>query len=145
MHHKLHDTFSARLFDHRHRPAINNANFEGERIEAFDAPEVDAVTVLRVLAIADVRKNPATLAEVVAQDLLIPEVHAEVAQVVVRREVGSRNVGPRQHCAPADTEGAVTAFAVLDLRAAEREADTSAVAAGLVFHDLTSAARFGYQ
>src|SRR6266850_454207 len=130
------------LFDHRQRLAVDDADFEGERIESFDAAKVDAVTVLGVLAVADVRKNPAGLAEVVAQDLLVPEVHAQVAQVVVRREVGGRNVGRRQHRTPADTEGAVTAFAGLDLGAAEREADASAMAAGLVVHD-TSAVRLG--
>ena len=63
----VHDTVLVGLFDHWQRLAVDDADFEGERIESFDATEVDAV--------------------------LVPEVHAEVAQVVVRREVAGRNVG----------------------------------------------------
>jgi len=66
------------------------ADFERERIDAFDAAEVDAVTVLRVFAVADVRKIPQILQNSYSTPL-VPEVYAQVAQVVVWREVGGRN------------------------------------------------------
>ena len=89
----MHDTTLAGFFDHRQRLAVDDTDFEGERIETFDAAEIDTVAVLCVLTVADVGKDPAGLAEVVAQDLLVPEIEAEVARVVMRREVGGRNVG----------------------------------------------------
>src|SRR5271167_1591654 len=84
---------SAGPFDRRQRLTVDDADFEGERIEAFDATEVDAVTVHIVFAVADVGKNPAALAEVVVQYFLVPQVHAQVMRVRMRREVRGRNIG----------------------------------------------------
>src|SRR5258707_9485192 len=84
---RVHGTALAGPFDHRQRLAVDDGDFEGERIDTLDAAEVDPVAVLGVLAVADVRENSAGLAEVVAQDLLVPEVHAQVARVVLRRAV----------------------------------------------------------
>jgi len=54
------------LFNHGQRSAVDGTDFEDEWIETLDAPEVDSVTIFCVLAVADVRKNSARLAEVVA-------------------------------------------------------------------------------
>jgi hypothetical protein len=53
-------------FDHRQRLPVDDTDFQDERIEAFDAPEIDAVPVRRVRAVADVRKDSTGLAKVVA-------------------------------------------------------------------------------
>lgn len=81
-----------RVSDQRHRFTVDDADVEGEGIDAFDTAEIDPVTVLGILAVGDIRENSAALAEVVAQDLLVPEIQAQVARVVMRREVGGRNV-----------------------------------------------------
>jgi hypothetical protein len=48
------------------------------RIGAFDAAQIDAITIVGVLDVADVRKGYAGLAEVVVQDLLVPEARARL-------------------------------------------------------------------
>jgi hypothetical protein len=65
---------SVRGLDQRHRLAVDDGDLEGERIDALDAAEIDAVAVLGVLAVGDVGEDPAGLAEVVAEDLLVPQV-----------------------------------------------------------------------
>jgi hypothetical protein len=85
-----------RRLDQRHRLAVDDADLERQRIDAFDAAEIDAVAVLGVLAVADVDEDAAGLAELVVQHRLVPQVVAEVARVAVRREVGGRNVARRE-------------------------------------------------
>src|SRR6202050_1643363 len=85
---------------HRQPVAVDDADFEGQRIETFDAAEIDAVPVPVVYAVADVHKDPAGLAEVVVQYLLIPEVDAQLARVVVRRKIGIGDIAGREHRTP---------------------------------------------
>jgi len=95
-----------RRLDQRHRLAVDGADRERQGIDAFDATEIDAVAVPAVLAVGDIDENAAGLAEVVVQDLLVPQVVAEVARLVVRREVGGRNVARRQDRAAPQAERA---------------------------------------
>jgi hypothetical protein len=49
------------------RLAVDDSDVESERIEAFDAAEVDAVVILGVLAVGEVGEDLAGLAGVVAE------------------------------------------------------------------------------
>jgi hypothetical protein len=60
--------------DQRHRLAVDGADRQGERVEALDAAEIHAVAVLIVLAVADIGEDAASLAEIVPQDLLVPQI-----------------------------------------------------------------------
>lgn len=77
---------------HRQRGAVDDADFEGQRIETFDAAEIDAVAVLVAYPVADVHKDPAGFAEVVVQYFLVPDVYAQIARNMVRREICRWNI-----------------------------------------------------
>ena len=86
----------------RQLAAIDDADVERERIDAFDAAEIDPIARLVIYSIADVGKNSAMPAEIVVQILVVPQIDSKVTRIRGRYEVGSRDVSARQYGAAAD-------------------------------------------